>query len=209
MSSYINAVIQLTLHFITFSFPFLLARISDSLWLATSKHNSKEFSLNPASLRIIFTIDLFPFQIMRCSATTGYLASLVATFVVVTMSLPQSPAGPSEVISSRTNRNDPFNYQPPKNCPRVGATKYKHDVDSGLKGRDLQSPETHTGALDPRMEIHPLLPCGIVPAGGQSDPFGFPDTRTVRLLWNLGGAAVLHSVLKWSGSCKSWEMVEM
>lgn len=137
---------------------------------------------------------------MHFSAATCYLASLVATLVVVTTSLPQPPAGPPDVISRRKiYPNDPFNYQPPKGCLGVGATNYKHDVGGELKERDLQSPETHIGALDlrsPAMQIVPLLPCGIVVAGGQSDPFGFPDTRSVRLLWNLGGALVSAQVVR-------------
>ncbi|MCJ1464702.1 hypothetical protein MMC07_003315 [Pseudocyphellaria aurata] len=118
-------------------------------------------------------------------AATRCLVSVVVTLAVVTTSLPQSPSGPSEDIFIRTNPDNPFGYHPPKGCVKIGATNFHLNILGNLGNRDLQPPESHAGALEPRRRGNrPPLPCGTVAAGGQSDPFGFPDSEAFRMFWN-------------------------
>lgn len=132
---------------------------------------------------------------MYISTATFYLASVMATFVVLTTSFPQSPSSPSDGIPRRKPvPNGPFDYQPPNGCPGVGAIKYQTDVELKFMKRDSRSPETHAAALDPRMPDD--LPCGIVGSGGQSDTFRFTTSRPVWLLWTFGGAAIKSQVVR-------------
>lgn len=144
---------------------------------------------------------------MHVSIATCCLASVVATFVVVTTSLPQSASSPPDgILSSRqipiTYGNDLFYYQTPKDYFGIGATNYEHDVEGRLGKWDSQSPGTHAGASDlarrgdPIFICEPPLACGIIVANGQSDTFGFPNIQKYRLLWNLGGAEYRGRLVK-------------
>lgn len=97
---------------------------------------------------------------MRFSAVTCCLASLVATLVE------------SRLI------HDPYEYTAPEGCFGIGAHKGLHDVSAKLVKRDTHSTVTPDS-----------LPCGIVFGGWQSDPFGFPTTKNLRMMWSMAGYA--------------------
>lgn len=125
---------------------------------------------------------------MRLFAPTCYLASaLVATLVLVTTSLPQSPSGPPDTAISKRAFPDPV----PIVCLRVGSLD--HQIDIGNKRR----PAPLLGYLGRGWRL--ALPCGQFPAGGQSAPFIFPLHATsapLRLHWNFGDPHVIDRVIK-------------
>lgn len=130
----------------------------------------------------------FPLPIMHFSAATCCLASLVATLVEFTSSLPQSPSGSLDgILSSRKGpAEDPLYHQPPVHCFRVGAIYHQLDIGQVVE-RDSQPPETHAG-VDPRSSPH--LPCGMVVPGEPSNQFVFKTARTLRLFWEFEGVAL-------------------
>lgn len=80
---------------------------------------------------------------MRFSVSTCYLASLVATLVIVTTSLPQLRFG-----------------QNPSGCLRNLAANVQHDIGAGRVKRESQTSETPASALKPQRKSN--LPCGRV-----------------------------------------------
>lgn len=129
---------------------------------------------------------------MRFSTSTCYLASIVASLVQVTTSLPQSPFGPPDGI---LNRELPINHQSPKNCLQVRATDFLHDVGGKGVRRDSQSSGTLARASEPG---HFAFPCGKIQGGGETEPFELATAQTVRLLWNFGDseAHVFHQLIR-------------
>lgn len=111
---------------------------------------------------------------MRISASICFLASVVATLVLVTTSLPQSS-------------RDLFSHMRPKGCKRIGYTKYQHDVDElNLVKRDPQLSGIH--ALEARV---PPLPCGAVVGGGQSHFFRLARSVShLQLVWAAAATGV-------------------
>ncbi|MCJ1467050.1 hypothetical protein MMC07_005672 [Pseudocyphellaria aurata] len=121
-----------------------------------------------------------------------YLASLVATLVVVTTSLPQSPSGPLEIVSRRSRQNfHPLSHLP-RGCPRISARPDQKDIDETKVIQGTAQP-LHRRALVPRRTA---LPCGNLAGGGQSDPFVFPTRHPLRLLWNFGNLAIGHQIVQ-------------
>lgn len=100
---------------------------------------------------------------MRFLVVTGCLASLMATLVVVTTSLPQ--------LGKTRHPHHFFNHQPPKGCLVISSQNYRLDVELKLLKRDSQSPKTHAVALSSRV---PPLACGETVGAGQSTTFQLP-----------------------------------
>lgn len=106
------------------------------------------------------------FSIMKVSMSTYFLASLMATLVLVTTSLPQSPSGRPDGISNRgVYPYDPFHFRPLRRCLGVGALNNHQDLKHKLLKRDSQSPGAPVRALDPRLLV---FPCGRLASGGQT-----------------------------------------
>lgn len=124
-------------------------------------------------------------------ALSCYLASLLATLVLVVTSLPQSPSVPPDGISNQGLSNVPFEL--PRGCPKVGAIDYQHDIGGELVRRDTLSSETPARALDPRR--HSTLPCGRLHGGGQTNPFTIATSQTLRLVWSFVNALMAHVVV--------------
>lgn len=122
---------------------------------------------------------------MRFSAVTCCLASVVATLVVVTTSLPESPSGRPDDISWGTRHPLDRTHHRPIRCLRIGAKNQQQDVELKPVKRDSHSPGTHAVALDPRKSIEP--PCGRCLGGDQTITFGFATNRPLKLVWNFDG----------------------
>lgn len=118
---------------------------------------------------------------MRFSASTYYLASLLATLVLVTTSLP-----------TNEHLSDPFNHHPLKGCHRIGFKKYQTDIGRNLVKRDSQSSGTPARALEPRGKG---LLCGQIPSDGQSATFRFVNSIPVKLEWTAGGHYLSSQVI--------------
>lgn len=121
-------------------------------------------------------LHLRPFPIMHFSVTTCYIASLVATLVAITASLPQSPSGPPDGISRREalkrypDIDIPQLENPPRACDRVGSTTYHIDIENVDK-RDSLSPETNAVTLDLRSRRLFRSPYSDIVSDRQSDTF--------------------------------------
>lgn len=116
---------------------------------------------------------------MKFSASFYFLASLQATLVLMTTSIPQSSYAP-------------INHQAPKGCPGVGAINWHQDLKHKLVKRDSLSSGTPARALDARVNG---LPYGNCPGGGQTDPFIFRTSRAVQLIWNFAGYHVVNQIV--------------
>lgn len=121
------------------------------------------------------------FSNMRLSACTCYLASLMATLVLVTMSLPQSPSGPPDPIAKRILPINPVTFSPHRGCLTVRAITHRFDVE-GSRNKAVLATKS-------------LLPCGILMGRGQTGLFRFATTRTVRLRYSFGGTQVSNQYI--------------
>lgn len=128
---------------------------------------------------------------MKVSASIYFLAALIATLMLVTTSLPQSPSGTPNGIS---NKGFPMDYhpKPPKTCLWQPARRSQHDV-VGRRKRDSQPSGTLARTLEPR-SIE--LPCGMVWGGGQSVPFTFPISDSIHMMWSFEGEQVRREFIR-------------
>lgn len=115
---------------------------------------------------------------MHISAAACCLAALVATLVVLTTSLPQSPSRPTEGVSRRTRYPiHPVNDRPPPGCPGVGAINYQEDIELKLMKR-----------------VERYLPCGKIDTGGQTDTFEFATTLALDMSWLIAKSHVHREI---------------
>lgn len=107
-----------------------------------------------------------------------YLASLVATLVLVSTSLSQSPADPLDGLVARGG---------PEGCVQVqaqGSINYRR-----LKKVAKLQQSIVSRALDRQLDH---LPCGDVRAGEKTEPFRFAGvgSRALKLQWKYGAGSV-------------------
>lgn len=132
---------------------------------------------------------------MRFSTSTCFLASLVATLVLMTKSLPQSTSGrPNDMSKRKHYPKASFNFYLPKGCIGVPARHHRPRIGGKLVKRDSQSSGTPARALVPRFP-HPL-PCGAVRVGGLTDTFRFIAPGLVTFSWNFGLASLTDQVIR-------------
>lgn len=143
------------------------------------------------NLSISFHLQLF--KIMRFSAPICYLASLMATLVLVTTSLPQPPSHPPDGISNRSPRDHPSPFKLPEGCIRIGADGFQHDIWHKLVKRDSQSSRTPARVVEPR-QIN--LPCGIIRGGGQSHTMQFQTHQILTLRWKFTSPVSTEDIVR-------------
>lgn len=137
------------------------------LFLAGNTKNTLKSVQSFKSFQELWPLTL---PIMRFSASTCYIASLVAALVLVTTSLPQPTSNTG--LPSR-----PSFFQPSRLCPGLGS--------SGTTAR----------ALDPRAQLE-HLPCEVLQSGAVTKVFSSSTSETVELLWHFESAFVIRKLIR-------------
>lgn len=172
--------------------------LAPSVLIVSSAHYQEQ--LKGAILQILSeNFRLRRLLIMKFIVTICSLTSLVATLVVITTSLPQSPSSPPNSIFSRglpppppppRRPGPPPVWVPRKDCPGLGASKYEVDFRHKLVKRNSESEEIHAGVLDPR--YYPGPPCGLINGDVESNYFSFLNTGYFMLYWQFAGAVLAN-----------------